>query len=156
MKALNFVSQAMTSAKNVDHVMEDVLDAVLSIFDCDRIWLFHPCDPNAATIRILAEKNKPAYPGAFLSGQELPITEEAAKTIRKALAETGGKLGISLKKITLHSKDLEKEPEIKAGTFVKLSISDSGPGIAPEIKDKIFDPYFTTKEAGKGTGLGLR
>ncbi|MCP3889292.1 MAG: response regulator, partial [Desulfobulbaceae bacterium] len=47
------------------------------------------------------------------------------------------------------------EPSVKAGTFVKLSICDSGPGIAPEIKDKIFDPYFTTKETGKGTGMGL-
>ncbi|MCP3944650.1 MAG: PAS domain S-box protein [Desulfobacteraceae bacterium] len=72
-----------------------------------------------------------------------------------AMEETSGRLDISLKETILSSEDLVHEPGVKAGTFVKLSICDSGPGIAPEIKDKIFDPYFTTKEIGKGTGLGL-
>jgi signal transduction histidine kinase len=38
---------------------------------------------------------------------------------------------------------------------VKLSVSDTGPGIDPEISAQIFDPYFTTKEVGEGSGLGL-
>ena len=41
------------------------------------------------------------------------------------------------------------------GSFVKVSIQDSGTGIPEEVKSKIFDPFFTTKEIGKGTGLGL-
>lgn len=81
---LDSVNQAMNRACDVDHIIDDVLDAVFAIFKCDRIWLFHPCDPNTATIRVLAEKNKPEYPGAFLSGQEITITEEPAETIRKA------------------------------------------------------------------------
>ncbi len=72
-----------------------------------------------------------------------------------AMEKTGGRLDISLKETTLSSEDLVHEPGVEAGTFVKLSICDSGPGIAPEIKNKIFDPYFTTKETGKGTGMGL-
>ncbi|WP_373521954.1 sensor histidine kinase, partial [Aquiflexum sp.] len=39
--------------------------------------------------------------------------------------------------------------------WVQISISDNGPGIPPEIKDKIFQPFFTTKPTGQGTGLGL-
>jgi CheY-like chemotaxis protein len=57
--------------------------------------------------------------------------------------------------MTLSSEDLVHEPNVAAGTFIQLSIGDSGPGIVPTIKGKIFDPYFTTKEAGKGTGMGL-
>ncbi len=72
-----------------------------------------------------------------------------------AMEETGGKLDISLKGVTLSAKDLVCEPGAEAGTFVQLSICDSGPGIPPDNKNKIFDPYFTTKEAGKGTGIGL-
>ncbi len=85
LKNLERVSLALMSPKKVDSVIEDVLEIVFSIFKCDRIWLFYPCDPVAQTFHVLAEKNKPKYPGAFSAGQELPITPEAAKTLQKAL-----------------------------------------------------------------------
>lgn len=72
-----------------------------------------------------------------------------------AMEDTGGKLDISLKEVTLCNEDLVHEPDVTDGTFIQLSIGDSGTGIAPTVKDKIFDPYFTTKETGKGTGMGL-
>ena len=85
LRNLEIVSQALNRAKDVEHIIDDVLDAVLTIFECDRIWLFHPCDPNSDTFKVLAEKNKPEYPGAFASGEEIPIKAEASETIRKAL-----------------------------------------------------------------------
>ncbi|MDM8538390.1 response regulator, partial [Desulfobacterales bacterium HSG17] len=42
-----------------------------------------------------------------------------------------------------------------AGNHIKITVSDSGPGIEPDVIDKIFDPYFTTKEFGAGSGMGL-
>lgn len=72
-----------------------------------------------------------------------------------AMENTGGKIEVSLKEVELSSEDLRKEPEVKPGRFIQLTVEDSGPGIAPEVQDKIFDPYFTTKEVGKGTGMGL-
>jgi CheY-like chemotaxis protein len=44
---------------------------------------------------------------------------------------------------------------VHPGLFMQMSVSDTGSGIAQELMDKIFDPYFTTKEVGKGTGMGL-
>ncbi len=72
-----------------------------------------------------------------------------------AMEETGGKLDISLKEVALSKDNLTHEPDVTVGTFIQLSIGDTGTGVTPTVKDKIFDPYFTTKEAGKGTGMGL-
>jgi signal transduction histidine kinase len=72
-----------------------------------------------------------------------------------AMEETGGILGISLKKKSLQWSDFPSESNVQPGDFLELSIADTGSGMAPEIQEKIFDPYFTTKEVGKGTGMGL-
>ncbi len=72
-----------------------------------------------------------------------------------AMEETGGTLSISLKKENPIRDDLVNEPNLQSGEFVRLSIADTGSGIEPEIRERIFEPYFTTKETGKGTGMGL-
>ena len=72
-----------------------------------------------------------------------------------AMEESGGTLSIALEKKTLSEKDIVGKPGVQPGDFVQLSIGDTGTGIAPELLGKIFDPYFTTKEIGKGTGMGL-
>ena len=72
-----------------------------------------------------------------------------------AMEETGGTLSISLKQESPVWDDLVNEPGLQSGNFVRLSISDTGSGIDPEIRERIFEPYFTTKPIGKGTGMGL-
>jgi CheY-like chemotaxis protein len=72
-----------------------------------------------------------------------------------AMEMTGGILSISLHQKTLSEKGLGLEKHMQPGTFIQLSVGDSGVGIAPEVREKIFDPYFTTKAVGKGTGMGL-
>jgi CheY-like chemotaxis protein len=72
-----------------------------------------------------------------------------------AMEETGGTLTISLKKENPIWDDHVSESNLPPGDFLRLSIADTGSGIAPEIQDRIFEPYFTTKEVGKGTGMGL-
>ncbi len=72
-----------------------------------------------------------------------------------AMEEKGGKLTIGLRECHLTREELVQYPKVQSGPFVVLSVSDTGPGIPPAIRDKIFEPYFTTKEVGKGTGMGL-
>ena len=72
-----------------------------------------------------------------------------------AMEETGGTLTITLKRKFLSQHDLPIGQHIQSGEFVQISIADTGSGIAPDIGVKIFEPYFTTKETGKGTGMGL-
>jgi CheY-like chemotaxis protein len=70
------------------------------------------------------------------------------------MQETGGILGISLKDVEVTGKGLPGV-EIEKGEYLLLEVSDTGHGMDEETKNKIFEPYFTTKEPGKGTGLGL-
>jgi len=70
-----------------------------------------------------------------------------------AMEQTGGDLAVTVEKVILDNNSAKAYPDLKSGAHVKIMISDTGPGIDPEIIDQIFDPYFTTK--GEGTGLGL-
>jgi len=72
-----------------------------------------------------------------------------------AMEERGGTLSVGLKTTSLAAGELLHEPHVRPGPFMHLTVADTGTGIAPEIGEKIFDPYFTTKEIGKGTGMGL-
>ncbi len=72
-----------------------------------------------------------------------------------AMRDTGGILNIELHNVDLHVKKAAQYPELNPGPYVKLSISDTGHGMDSATMDRIFDPYFTTKEQDKGTGMGL-
>jgi PAS domain S-box-containing protein len=72
-----------------------------------------------------------------------------------AINEKDGVLEIRLGNVELDQRAAADIPGLKTGTYLKLSVKDSGEGIHPETLQQIFNPYFTTKEKGKGTGLGL-
>jgi len=72
-----------------------------------------------------------------------------------AMEDTGGTLTVSLKSVDLEPTDVRRYPGLESGSYGQLSVSDTGSGIAANALPKIFDPYFTTKAPGKGTGLGL-
>jgi len=67
----------------------------------------------------------------------------------------GGQLMIMTGKEVLNEEQASENPDAAPGTYVCLTVSDTGQGIAPEDLPRIFEPFFTTKEVGKGTGLGL-
>lgn len=67
----------------------------------------------------------------------------------------GGRLVIETSGVEFDKFAAAHSPQMRPGSFVCLSVSDSGCGIPPEILPRIFEPFFTTKDVGKGTGLGL-
>jgi PAS domain S-box-containing protein len=71
-----------------------------------------------------------------------------------AMEKTGGLLAVSLKDTEIHEGNTLDE-KLVPGRYVVLEVSDTGCGMDKETQKKIFEPYFTTKEVGKGTGLGL-
>jgi DNA-binding response OmpR family regulator len=72
-----------------------------------------------------------------------------------AMKDKRGILSIDLDNIEISPEDLPFYSNLKAGPYVKLTVSDTGHGIKDEFIKRIFEPYFTTKKVGEGTGLGL-
>jgi PAS domain S-box-containing protein len=72
-----------------------------------------------------------------------------------AMENDGGILDIMLKDVAVDDMEKWRILDLKPGNYIEIKISDTGTGIPPETIGSIFEPYFTTKEPGKGTGLGL-
>ncbi|MBN1810674.1 MAG: response regulator [Anaerolineae bacterium] len=77
-----------------------------------------------------------------------------ATNARDAMSE-GGQLRIDLAKVQITKRKSAPLPEMEPGEWVCVTVADTGPGISPDVLPRIYDPFFTTKPAGMGTGLGL-
>ncbi|MFQ5642005.1 MAG: PAS domain S-box protein, partial [bacterium] len=73
----------------------------------------------------------------------------------QAMGELGGLLEVSMEVVDLDAKSIKSYPELQIGRFVEMTIRDTGCGMDPTTAERIFDPYFTTKGVGEGTGMGL-
>ena len=67
----------------------------------------------------------------------------------------GGRLDIALRAVAVDRAAASRHPDARPGTFIALTVADSGSGITREDLEHIFEPFFTTKDVGRGTGLGL-
>jgi PAS domain S-box-containing protein len=72
-----------------------------------------------------------------------------------SMREKTGKLQVVLERFVVSTEFAATKPELRAGEYVRLSVSDTGRGMSPATLRRIFDPFFTTKGPGEGTGLGL-
>ena len=89
LESLDRVNQAIQGTNDLEQMMRAVLEAVLSIFGCDRAWLVYPCEPEAPAWRAVMEQTRPEFPGVFALGLELPVNPEAAEVFRRARASDG-------------------------------------------------------------------
>lgn len=72
-----------------------------------------------------------------------------------AMKSNGGILKISLTDKHIENAETAPIQDLEPGDYVKIEVSDTGTGITPQVKDKMFEPYFTTKNQAEGTGMGL-
>ncbi len=89
---------------------------------------------------------------------DVPMLEQAVVNLcvnaRDAMPG-GGTLTISTRSLPLPEPLTVRTGTVAAGQWVTLEVADTGSGMAPEVLERIFEPFYTTKESGKGTGLGL-
>ncbi|MDD5175088.1 MAG: PAS domain S-box protein [Sterolibacterium sp.] len=84
-ESLDRINRAIQETNDLEKTLSDVLGAVLAIFDCDRAWLFYPCDPDAPSFRVPMEIAKPEYPGAGILNVDVPMPPDMAQNLREAL-----------------------------------------------------------------------
>jgi PAS domain S-box-containing protein len=88
------------------------------------------------------------------AGQIEQVIMNMALNARDAMPH-GGKLTLETANISFSEERAGNYPELKPGGYVMLAISDTGMGMDAEVKRRVFEPFFSTKEVGQGTGLGL-
>jgi PAS domain S-box-containing protein len=89
LESMNRVNRAIQGTGDLEQMMRDVLEAVLSIFDCNAVALTHPCDPDATSFRVVTQASQPR-PDVQAEGlREFPVDRETAKLIRIVMASSG-------------------------------------------------------------------
>jgi PAS domain S-box-containing protein len=87
-------------------------------------------------------------------GQIEQVLVNLAVNARDAMPD-GGRLRIDTREVELDGDFLQEHPELSPGRYVRLTVADDGVGMEPEIAARAFEPFFSTKRKGEGTGLGL-
>jgi PAS domain S-box-containing protein len=88
------------------------------------------------------------------AGQIEQVIMNLAMNARDAMSH-GGKLTLETANVTLGQEYVSRFPELTAGEYVMLAVTDTGRGMSEKVKAHAFEPFFTTKDIGQGTGLGL-
>ncbi len=127
----------------------------VSIYDIasEAVELIAPSVP--ATIKFRSELDENS---GFIWADPSQINQiilNLATNAFQAMEKTGGTMEIGLRLIATPENGMNLPESLQNQQVVMLWISDSGCGIEPDVLDRIFDPFYTTKEVGSGTGLGL-
>jgi len=149
LRAKDVIQQLLSFARKADHARKPVK---ITPIVTGALKLLRSSIPSSVEIR----SNIPRDSVTILADptQINQIMINLCTNAVHAMEEEGGVLEINLDRVAL-SESTAQSYELSAGRYVKLTINDTGHGILKKEMDRIFDPYFTTKEIGKGTGMGL-
>lgn len=84
--AMNQISQVMAQTMDLEQIMQEVVNNIFTIFDCDRAWLAYPCDSEAKSCRVHYECTRPGYPRATAQDLEILVNPNIAEVFSSALA----------------------------------------------------------------------
>ncbi|MBE9563487.1 MAG: response regulator, partial [Proteobacteria bacterium] len=88
LESLATLGKAINEAPGMVKMMDNAMQVTLSTFKCDRAWLVYPCDPTSVNCQIRIETTTPEYPGVKTLNEDIPISPEVAKVMKKVLSTT--------------------------------------------------------------------
>lgn len=150
LRAKEVIRQLLTFSRNMD-MKKETIDVVSVVKDALKFLR----STISTTIEIEKDINVP-NPNIVADPTQInQIIMNLCVNSAQAMEGSSGLIKVKVENITINHVYNESGDVLPNGEYVKIVISDTGPGIPPAIHEKIFDPYFTTKEVGKGSGMGL-
>ncbi len=163
-------TQILAGRKNLDNQTKESLGRILRQSERagriirDLLAYSRPSDPNKEpmdlnrVVRDVLEWRRPNYEAAQVSvravlADSLPYTKADRVQVEQIVINLVNNAVDALREHPLPREVVVTTQE--TSNFLRISVRDNGPGMTPEIREKIFNPFFTTKPIGRGTGLGL-
>jgi PAS domain S-box-containing protein len=148
-RARDLVKQILAFSRRTKHeYIQLKLDATVK----ESLKMLRAILPKTIEIR----QNLPANGRVMADSTQIhQVVMNLCSNAAHAMGERGGVLDVSLNKVDVHEGAEAFALDLPPGPYLRLSVSDTGHGMTPEVLERIFEPYFTTKEKGRGTGLGL-
>jgi len=143
-RATRLTTQLLTFAKGGDPVKEHVSLGALA----KEVAQF---DLSGSNVMLVFEQADDLWLAEADRGQIQQVISNITINARQAMPQ-GGHLYITLDNLELQEGDI---PNLPSGKYVKTTVRDEGVGIDPSVLDRIFEPYFTTKQVGNGLGLAI-
>ncbi len=150
-KATDLVQQLLDFSS---HAMLERKPLEFGAFVEDVLRILRPAVPE--NIDLIYERGSEDYVVEVDPRRIQQVLINLALNARDALlAQGGGKLRFALEHLQIKPGESPPVADMPAGTWVRLTVSDTGTGMTDEVLEHLFEPFFTTKAVGEGTGLGL-
>ena len=150
LRARDVVKQLLTFSRHGDAIQK-VMDLYFTVQESMK--LIRSSTPT--NIKIEQNLSTDTYP---IMGNDTQINQLLINLCNNgvdALPEKGGLITIELFNETIDIQQTRHQINLRPGQYAKLMVSDNGSGMDAEVLERIFDPYFTTKDIGEGTGIGM-
>jgi signal transduction histidine kinase/CheY-like chemotaxis protein len=149
-RARDLVKQILAFSRQTEHELKPVK---VSLIVREALKLLRPSLPSTIQIRqrIIADRDVVLADPTQIHQVLMNLCTNALN----AMFIEGGVLEVNLNDVELDAESAAYYEDLAPGSYLKIEVSDTGHGMKREVMDKIFDPYFTTKERGEGTGMGL-
>jgi len=149
-KAADIVRQLLSFSRNAE---QEFRASKLSLMVIDSLKFFRSLIPSNIEIKKeFSAKNEIIFADPVQINQ---IVMNLFINASQEMKSDGGVIKICIEDHQIDESTLNGFAELKGGLYVKMTVTDTGSGIDPQFIDRIFDPYFTTKDIGEGSGMGL-